>query len=165
MTARTVLKVSFEIAAPFTLPFRRFSTPVCRPPIYSYKSVLMLFLELNNPKDWSTSGSGAGLPLLVHRTVARQVHLQEVIGKGRYITRGPRQLTANQVIAENADWLKRAILNIFILSPEPSCPNPHFVMKSLRRNHCNKIVASRSVCLWSVCRGQLTWLVLLDSPF
>ncbi|XP_076823827.1 TGF-beta receptor type-1-like [Clavelina lepadiformis] len=34
--------------------------------------------------DWSTSGSGAGLPLLVHRTIARQVQLQEVIGKGRY---------------------------------------------------------------------------------
>jgi len=46
--------------------------------------VSVFFLELNDPKDWSTSGSGAGLPLLVHRTVARQVHLQDVIGKGRY---------------------------------------------------------------------------------
>nr|CAB3266923.1 TGFbeta-receptor Ic [Phallusia mammillata] len=35
-------------------------------------------------KDWSSSGSGAGLPLLVHRTIARQVVIQEVIGKGRY---------------------------------------------------------------------------------
>nr|XP_039274834.1 TGF-beta receptor type-1-like isoform X1 [Styela clava] len=33
--------------------------------------------------DWS-SGSGAGQPLLVQRTIARQVQLQEVIGKGRY---------------------------------------------------------------------------------
>ena len=58
---------------------------------------------------------------------------------------GPQQLTAS-----NADWLRRAILNIFLLSPEPSCPNPHFVMKSLRRNQCNETVGSRSVCLWSV---------------
>ena len=47
------------------------------------------------------------------------------------ITAGPRQLTANQLTsskltADNADWLKRAILNIFLLSPEPSCLNPHF---------------------------------------
>jgi len=34
--------------------------------------------------NMTTSGSGAGLPLLVHRTIARQVQLQEVIGKGRY---------------------------------------------------------------------------------
>ena len=30
-----------------------------------------------------TSGSGAGFPLLVHRTIARQIHLLEEIGKGR----------------------------------------------------------------------------------
>ena len=53
--------------------------------------------------------------------------------------RGPRQLTANQLTAskltaDNADWLKRVILKIFLLSPEPSCPNPHFVTKSLQRN-------------------------------
>ena len=43
-------------------------------------------------------------------------------------------LTANKLIANNADWLRRAILNIFLLSPEPSCPNPHFVTKSLPQN-------------------------------
>ncbi|XP_052079115.1 TGF-beta receptor type-1-like [Mytilus californianus] len=30
------------------------------------------------------SGSGSGLPLLVQRTIARQIHLCEIIGKGRY---------------------------------------------------------------------------------
>ena len=69
------------------------------------------------------------------------------------------KLTANKLTANNADWLRRAILNIFLLSPEPSCPNPHFVTKSLRRNHCNETVGSRSVFSRSVCRGQLTWLV------
>ncbi|GFR94414.1 receptor protein serine/threonine kinase [Elysia marginata] len=34
--------------------------------------------------DWSQSGSGSGLPLLVQRTIARQIRLIEVIGKGRY---------------------------------------------------------------------------------
>ena len=64
---------------------------------------------------------------------------------------GPQQLTANKIIPEmrgitesNDDWLKRAILNIFLLSPEPSCPNPHFVMKSLRQN---ETVGLRSVDL------------------
>ena len=36
----------------------------------------------------------------------------------------------DKLTANNADWLRRAILNIFLLSPEPSCPNPHLVMKS-----------------------------------
>ena len=71
------------------------------------------------------------------------------------------KLTADRLTANSADWLRRAILNIFLLSPEPSCPNSHFVTKSLRRNHCNKTVDSRSVCSQSVCRGQLTWLAMM----
>ena len=59
----------------------------------------------------------------------------------------------DKLTTNNVDWLRRAILNIFILSPEAACPNPHYVTKSLRQNHCNKTVG-----LWSVCRGQLTWL-------
>lgn len=31
-----------------------------------------------------TSGSGSGLPLLIQRTMARQVSLCECIGRGRY---------------------------------------------------------------------------------
>ncbi|CAG2107433.1 unnamed protein product [Medioppia subpectinata] len=31
-----------------------------------------------------TSGSGSGLPLLIQRTLAKQIHLEECIGKGRY---------------------------------------------------------------------------------
>ncbi|XP_040295711.1 activin receptor type-1C isoform X1 [Bufo bufo] len=34
--------------------------------------------------DMSTSGSGSGLPLLVQRTIARTVIIQEVVGKGRF---------------------------------------------------------------------------------
>ncbi|KAM9805063.1 activin receptor type-1C [Neosynchiropus ocellatus] len=34
--------------------------------------------------DMSTSGSGSGLPLLVQRTIARTIVLQENIGKGRF---------------------------------------------------------------------------------
>ena len=68
---------------------------------------------------------------------------------------GPRQLTANKLTAKNADWLRRAILNIFLLSPEPSCPNPHFVTKSLRRNQWRKHVTK------SLLRSQfvaVSWL-------
>uniref|UniRef100_H2YCZ6 receptor protein serine/threonine kinase n=1 Tax=Ciona savignyi TaxID=51511 RepID=H2YCZ6_CIOSA len=39
---------------------------------------------LHHEDELSLSGSGAGLPLLVHRTIARQIQLQDVIGKGRY---------------------------------------------------------------------------------
>ena len=63
------------------------------------------------------------------------------------------QLTANQLTANNADWLRTAILNKFLLSPEPSCPNPHFVTKWLRRNQWRNHVTK------SLLRGQLTWLV------
>ncbi|XP_076460228.1 TGF-beta receptor type-1-like [Babylonia areolata] len=34
--------------------------------------------------NWSQSGSGSGLPLLVQRTIARQIRLGEIIGKGRF---------------------------------------------------------------------------------
>ena len=48
------------------------------------------------------------------------------------------KLTAKQLTVNNDDWRRRAILNIFLLSPEPSSPNPHFVTKSLRQNHVTK---------------------------
>ena len=56
------------------------------------------------------------------------------------------KLTTNQLTANNVDRLRRAILDIFLLSPEPSCPNPHFVMKSVMKTY-NEIIASRSVDL------------------
>ena len=37
-----------------------------------------------NPVSWSFSLFLIGLPLLVQRTIARQIHLTDVIGKGRY---------------------------------------------------------------------------------
>ena len=40
----------------------------------------------------------------------------------------------DSLTANNADWLRRAILTIFLLSPEPSGPNPHLMTKPLRRN-------------------------------
>ncbi|XP_006815938.1 TGF-beta receptor type-1-like [Saccoglossus kowalevskii] len=40
--------------------------------------------SLKDLMDLSTSGSGSGLPLLVQRTIARQIQLVEQIGKGRF---------------------------------------------------------------------------------
>lgn len=34
--------------------------------------------------DFSPSGSGSGLPLLIQRTIARQIQLVDMIGKGRF---------------------------------------------------------------------------------
>ena len=34
--------------------------------------------------EFSHSGSGSGLPIMVQRTIARQITLHDVIGKGRY---------------------------------------------------------------------------------
>ncbi|XP_047737705.1 TGF-beta receptor type-1 [Hyalella azteca] len=38
----------------------------------------------NELVDFTSSGSGSGLPLLVQRSIARQVQLLEVVGKGRF---------------------------------------------------------------------------------
>ena len=102
---------------------------------------------------------------MIRNTIRLWRHLIRVLIRVR--SRPPRilgstttdrdKLTTNQLTTNNADELRRAILNIFLLSPEPSCPNPHFVTKSVTKT-CNKIIALRSVCLRSVCRGLLTWL-------
>uniref|UniRef100_A0A914REN4 GS domain-containing protein n=1 Tax=Parascaris equorum TaxID=6256 RepID=A0A914REN4_PAREQ len=39
---------------------------------------------LGNLDDSGTTGSGSGLPLLVQRTIARQIELHTEIGKGRF---------------------------------------------------------------------------------
>ena len=44
-----------------------------------------------------------------------------------------------------------------LLSPEPSCPNPHFVTKLVWRNQHEITVMKPLVCSQFV-RGQLTWL-------
>ena len=60
-----------------------------------------------------------------------------------YQPKGSMTTGCDKLTANNSDWLRRAILNI-LLSPEPSCPNPHFVTKSLLRSQ--------------FVRCQLTWL-------
>lgn len=40
--------------------------------------------SLRHMIDMTTSGSGSGLPLLVQRSIARQITLDETIGKGRF---------------------------------------------------------------------------------
>merc|ERR1740128_1436036 len=32
----------------------------------------------------SSTGSGSGLPILLQRTIARQIQLKEIVGKGRF---------------------------------------------------------------------------------
>jgi TGF-beta receptor type-1 len=34
--------------------------------------------------DMETTGSGSGLPLLIQRTIARQIKLEKEIGRGRF---------------------------------------------------------------------------------
>lgn len=50
------------------------SEPILLPPGQTIKDMM----------EMTTSGSGSGLPLLVQRSIARQIQLVEVIGKGRY---------------------------------------------------------------------------------
>ena len=45
-----------------------------------------------------TTGSGSGLPLLIQRTIARQIKLEKEIGRGRYVveTHYHRELILNE---------------------------------------------------------------------
>ena len=52
--------------------------------------------------------------------------------------------------------IPRAIL------PKPSLCDKITATKSESKS-CNKIIASRSVCLQSVCCGQLTWLTKIEA--
>ncbi|XP_076304565.1 TGF-beta receptor type-1-like isoform X1 [Tachypleus tridentatus] len=61
--------------------------------LHLYRQQLELNMEAQEPMlgaaikdlmEMTTSGSGSGLPLLVQRSIARQIQLLEVVGKGRY---------------------------------------------------------------------------------
>ncbi|CAK1554587.1 unnamed protein product [Leptosia nina] len=41
-------------------------------------------IKIRDMIDLTTSGSGSGLPLLVQRSIARQIQLMDIIGKGRF---------------------------------------------------------------------------------
>ena len=74
----------------------------------------------------------------------------------------PRQTDREQTDHEQTDREQRQLAekgdskNI-LLSPEPSCPNPHFVTKLVWRNQYEITVTKRLV------RGHLTWLVYHSS--
>lgn len=59
-------------------------------------------------------GSGSGLPLLIQRTIARQIELCECVGKGRFgaVHRGVwhQQNVAVKIFAtsEEASWFREA---------------------------------------------------------
>ena len=57
------------------------------------------------------------------------------ISKLWVLTTDRDNLNANKLTTNNADWLRRTMLNIFLPYLEPSCPNPHFVTKSERKSH------------------------------
>jgi len=67
-----------------------------------------------NLSEFTTSGSGAGLPLLIQRTIARQIVLGECVGKGRFgaVHRGTwhDQYVAVKIFAttEEASWFREA---------------------------------------------------------
>ena len=69
--------------------------------------------------------------------------------------RDPRQLTTNKLTANNADWLRRAILNILYY------PQSHLAQTlPLWQNHCNKISDKIAVMKPLVC-GQFVAISLL----
>ncbi|XP_058696367.1 activin receptor type-1C [Poecile atricapillus] len=53
--------------------------PLCEASLASSRKTLKDLIY-----DMTTSGSGSGLPLLVQRTIARTIVLQEIVGKGRF---------------------------------------------------------------------------------
>ena len=48
--------------------------------IYNNNDNCIITITILNPQS---SGSGSGLPLLVQRTIAKQIHMVQSVGKGR----------------------------------------------------------------------------------
>lgn len=81
-----IILVCFVLMTTYCLyqQYQRHSRP---PPLPDVDTSLLMPEEpqsLRELYDWSQSSSGSGLPLLVQRTIARQIRLGEIIGKGRY---------------------------------------------------------------------------------
>ena len=80
------------------------------------------------------------------------------------------KLTTNKLTTNNADWLRRAILNIYLLYPEPSCRlaekgDPKYIFTIPRAilpkpSLCDKINATKSLL-----RGQFVAISWLGSIF
>jgi len=85
----TTLSIAFVLLIVFLLTFRcykkRRSLVLKKRDVESESPVTSLSKGSGDKQpEWSTSGSGSGLPLLVHRTIARQVQILDQIGKGRH---------------------------------------------------------------------------------
>ncbi|BFZ22027.1 hypothetical protein BsWGS_25066 [Bradybaena similaris] len=83
----TVIFVVTITAAVIIFCFKKRFRPYAPPPDQNIDTNPLMGSQPSSLKelyDWSQSGSGSGLPLLVQRTIARQIRLCEIIGKGRY---------------------------------------------------------------------------------
>ncbi|XP_014261668.1 TGF-beta receptor type-1 isoform X3 [Cimex lectularius] len=56
----------------------------CPEPMEGPEQPILGSVSLRDMIDMTTSGSGSGLPLLVQRSIARQIQLVDTIGKGRF---------------------------------------------------------------------------------
>uniref|UniRef100_A0A0B6YSF6 receptor protein serine/threonine kinase n=1 Tax=Arion vulgaris TaxID=1028688 RepID=A0A0B6YSF6_9EUPU len=81
------LVVLISVGVALIIWYKKYCRPYASPPDQNIDTNPLMGSQPSSLKelyDWSQSGSGSGLPLLVQRTIARQIRLCEIIGKGRY---------------------------------------------------------------------------------
>lgn len=82
-----------------------------------------------------TSGSGSGLPLLIQRTLAKQISLTECIGKGRYgqvwrgVWHGENIAVKIFFSRDEASWNRETEIYRYDLPsfPASNCRRPHLM--------------------------------------
>lgn len=102
-------------------------------------------------QDW-TSGSGYGMPVLVQRTLAKQIQLRQLVGKGRYgeVWRATYWNGGHEHVA----------VKIFLSKDEPSWKRETEIYRFVNLSYnCNSFLNNKSILLYEIINYNLVYML------